>query len=232
MKKSKAIADRSRTLITYHSPKSIVSEAFRTLRTNIQFASVDQEIKTILLTSTGQGEGKSTTAANLAVVMAQAGHRVLLIDADMRKPTSHLFFRVPNRNGLSNLLARQDNLQDVVKTTLVENLHLITSGPIPPNPSELLGSSRMSEIITSLKKEYDYILFDTPPIVAVTDAQVLANKVDGVLLVIYSGKTNREMAVKAMNLLDHVHARILGTVLNHRKIEADSQYYYYYYGHK
>jgi protein-tyrosine kinase len=120
----------------------------------------------------------------------------------------------------------------VVKTTFVENLHLITSGPIPPNPSELLGSSRMNEIITSLKEEYDYILIDTPPVVAVTDAQVLANKVDGVLLVIYSGKTNREMAVKAKNLLENVHARILGTVLNHRKIDDDSQYYYYYYGNK
>lgn len=223
--------ERRRSLITHEDPKSPISEAFRTLRTNIQFASVDQEIESLMVTSTGPAEGKSTIAANLATVMAQSGKKTLLIDADLRKPTVNHTFRFLNNEGLTQVLTGQASLEQVVKTnTDVDNLDILTSGPIPPNPAELLGSKAMSRMLEEVKSHYHLVLFDTPPVIAVTDAQVLASQVDGVLLVISSGKTNREMAVRAKELLEQVQANILGCVLNNRKMKADSQYYYYYGG--
>ncbi len=223
--------ERRRSLITHEDPKSPISEAFRTLRTNIQFASVDQEIESLMVTSTGPAEGKSTIAANLATVMAQSGKKTLLIDADLRKPTVNHTFRFLNNEGLTQVLTGQASLEQVVKTnTDVDNLDILTSGPIPPNPAELLGSRAMSRLLEEAKSHYHLVLFDTPPVIAVTDAQVLASQVDGVLLVISSGKTNREMAVRAKELLEQVQANILGCVLNNRKMKAGSQYYYYYGG--
>ncbi|APH03451.1 CpsD/CapB family tyrosine-protein kinase [Bacillus weihaiensis] len=220
---------QNRSLISMTSPKSPIAEQFRTIRTNIQFSSIDQELQTIIVTSSGPAEGKSTTTANLAVVFAQQGKRVLLIDSDLRKPTVHYTFRLENHVGLSNVLTRQSTLQEAVKETAQEKLWVLSSGPIPPNPSELLGSKGMQVLLEQAKEEYDVIILDTPPVLAVTDAQVLSNIADGVVLVVSSGKTETESAKKAKELLDSAKAKILGVVLNNKKAE-DSQYYYYYGG--
>ncbi|WP_279381937.1 CpsD/CapB family tyrosine-protein kinase [Metabacillus bambusae] len=220
---------QNRSLISMTNPKSPIAEQFRTIRTNIQFSNVDEEIQTMIVTSSGPGEGKSTTTANLAVVFSQQGKRVLMIDADLRKPTVHYTFRTENHIGLSNVLTRQTTLEEAVQTTAQENLWLLTSGPIPPNPSELLGSKGMQNLLEKAKDEYDLIIFDTPPVLAVTDAQVLSNLADGVVLVVSSGKTETDAAKKAKELLDSAKAKILGVVLNNKKQE-ESHYYYYYGG--
>jgi capsular exopolysaccharide synthesis family protein len=217
-----------RSLITHHNPKSPISEQYRTIRTNIQFASVDKDFRTLMVTSSGPGEGKSTTVANLAVVLAQQGKRVLLIDADLRKPTVHYTFKVSNIYGVTNVLTRQTALNEAVVSTKIPDLDVLPSGPIPPNPSELIHSRAMDHLIEEAKGMYDYVLFDTPPVLAVTDGQLLSNKVDGVILVVSSGKTEIEAAVKSKELLEHAQAKLLGTVLNAK--EANSQSYYYYYG--
>jgi capsular exopolysaccharide synthesis family protein len=220
---------QNRSLISMTNPKSPIAEQFRTIRTNIQFSNVDEELQTMIVTSSGPGEGKSTTTANLAVVFAQQGKRVLLVDADLRKPTAHYTFRTENHVGLSNVLTRQATLDEAVKTTDQDNLWVLTSGPIPPNPSELLGSKGMLMLLEKAKDEYDVIILDSPPVLAVTDAQVLSNLTDGVVLVVSSGKTEIESAKKAKELLDSAKAKILGVVLNNKKVQ-DSQYYYYYVG--
>lgn len=217
-----------RHLITQLNPFSPISEQYRTVRTNLDFASVDEELHSILVTSSGPSEGKSLTAANLAVAFAQQEKKVLLIDADLRKPTVHYTFQVNNLKGLSGLLVSDQPIEDVITKTDIENLDLITSGPLPPNPSELLGSKRMKTILSELKELYDVILFDTPPVLAVTDAQVLTNIVDGTILVIRSKQTEREGAMKAKELLAQSHAKLLGVVLN--DVEKTKKNYYYYYG--
>ncbi len=181
----------------------------------------------ISVTSAGPMEGKSTTAANLAVAYAQANKQVLLMDADLRKPTLHHTFEKSNRIGLSNLLANQYGIHEVVKDTHIENLSVITSGPIPPNPAEMLASKRMVSLLVELKDRFDMIIIDTPPALAVTDAQVIASICDGVLLVIDCGKVKRDLALKVKANLEHVKARILGVVLNN-KSRKDAGYYYYY----
>jgi capsular exopolysaccharide synthesis family protein len=221
---------RARPLIVDVNPKSPISEAYRVLRTNIEFSSIDQEIRVLMVTSTQPGEGKTTTSANLAVAYAQAGKRVLVVDCDLRKPTLHLLFNVSNRTGFTNTIVQQLPVADAVKETSIENLSVLTSGPIPPNPSEMLGSERMNELLTELKANYDIIVIDTPPAVAVADAQVVATKVDGVVLVINSGQVKRELAMKVKASLDHVKARIIGVVLNNVDRKEEGSYYYYYYG--
>jgi capsular exopolysaccharide synthesis family protein len=216
-----------RSLITHNNPKSPISEQYRTIRTNIQFASVDKEFKTLMVTSSGPGEGKSTTAANLAVVLAQQGKRILLIDGDLRKPTVHYTFKVSNIYGVTNVLTRQMPLKDTVVKTKIPDLDVLPSGPVPPNPSELIDSKSMNNLIEEAKVMYDYVLFDTPPVLAVTDGQLLSNKVDGVILVISSGKTEIEAAVKARDLLVHAKAKLIGTVLNAKDTGKDNYYYYY-----
>lgn len=220
---------QNRSLISMTAPKSPIAEQFRTIRTNIQFSSVDEEVQTMIVTSSGPAEGKSTTTANLAVVFAQQGKRVLLIDSDLRKPTVHYTFRTENHIGLSNVLTRQATLEEAVTVTAQEKLWVLPSGPIPPNPSELLGSKGMQALLDQAKDEYDVIILDTPPVLAVTDAQVLANLADGVVLVVSSGKTEIDAAKKAKELLVSAKAKILGVVLNNKKVQ-DSQYYYYYGG--
>jgi capsular exopolysaccharide synthesis family protein len=216
-----------RSLITHNNPKSPISEQYRTIRTNIQFASIDKELKTLMVTSSGAGEGKSTTVANLAVVMAQQGKRVLLIDGDLRKPTVHYTFKVSNIYGLTNVLTRQTKLQDAIVSTKIPNVDVLPSGPVPPNPSEIIDSKSMNHLIEEASAMYDYVLFDTPPIMAVTDAQLLAHRVDGVILVVSSGKTEIEGAVKAKELLNHANAKIIGTVLNAKEMRNENYYYYY-----
>ncbi len=225
--KKQGLMAHSRTLITHTSSRSPVSEQYKTIRTNIQFSSLDHQIRSIVVTSSGPAEGKSTTVANLAVVFAQQGKKVLLIDGDMRKPTVHYTFQLTNLIGLTNVLSKQTEFTNAVKKTDVENLSVLVTGPIPPNPAELLGSQAMDSLMEELYNVYDVILLDTPPVLAVTDAQILANKCDGTILVVNSGRTQVDAAVKAKDLLETVNAKLLGVVLNQKKT-SDSNYYYYY----
>lgn len=228
-KKNKIIQAAARKLIARANPKSIVSEQFRTLRTNINFSTPDHELRTLLFTSASPGEGKSTVAANTAVVFAQEGKRVLLIDADMRKPTVHYTFHMTNTLGLSNLLTRQATLFEATKISDIDNLDVITCGPIPPNPAELLGSKTMDKILEEMKENYDIIIFDAPPVLSVTDGQILSNKCEGTILVLSAGQTEKESILKAKEALVSAQATILGTVLNNFELGKD-HYYYQYYG--
>ena len=215
-------------LITLVDPTSPASEQYRTIRTNLQFASsVDRRLQTMVITSSGPGEGKSTTSANLAIVFAKAGQRVLLVDADMRKPTVYKTFQLNNNIGLSTLLSTNDSAMEATQPTMVENLSVLPSGPKPPNPSELLGSQRMNQVTNELKQFFDIIIFDMPPVVTVTDAQIMASKVDGTLLVIRENVTNKESLTKAKELLTLVNAHVLGTVYNGATHTKDQGYYYY-----
>jgi len=216
-----------RRLLAHNSPKDPVAEQYRTIRTNIQFSNVDQDIKTIVITSSGAEEGKSTTASNLATVYAQQGLKVLLIDADLRKPTGHYTFRLENHIGLTNVLTRQSTLAQAVQESEIPHLSVLTSGPIPPNPSELLASAQMAELLKEMKEQFDMVIFDTPPILAVADAQILANQVDGTILVVSSGKTEKDAALKSKELLSNAQGKLLGVVLNNRKVEEGNYYYYY-----
>jgi len=229
-KKKQTFARTMRSLITKTNPKSPISEQYRTIRTNILFSVVDRPLRSLMVTSSAPAEGKSTTAANLAVVFAQQGKKVLLVDADLRKPTVHYTFRKDNHVGLTNVLTKQAPFQTAVKETDVDNLFVLTSGPIPPNPAELLGSSAMEELLAEAYKQFDLVLFDTPPVLAVTDAQILANQCDGTILVVRSGKTEIEAAQKAKELLINAKGKLLGVVLNQKKQKESS--YYYYYGNK
>ena len=220
-----------RRLIVHDQPKSPIAEAYRTLRTNIQYARVDGELKVLLFTSAGPGEGKSTVAANSAVALAQAGHRVVLVDCDLRKPVQHHVFKL-NKKGLTNCLVGESPVLDLLQDTEVPNLRVLTSGPIPPNPAELLGSSRMDAALAALKEVVDYLVLDCPPVIAVTDACVLARKSDGVFLVLDADQVRPEMAQKAKELLVNAQATIAGVILNRAEIESEHSYYYYYYGHR
>lgn len=225
--KRKQFQQQNRSLVTMMNPRSPISEQYRTIRTNIQFSTVDEDVQTILITSSGPAEGKSTTANNIAVVFAQQGKRVLLVDSDLRKPTAHYSFRMDNTIGLTNVLTRQEKLENAVRETDQEELFVLTSGPIPPNPAELLGSKAMDHLLREAKHLFDIIIFDTPPVLAVTDASVLANKTDGVVLVVSSGKTENDSALKAKELLMNAKAKLLGVVLNKKKTTNSSYYYYY-----
>jgi capsular exopolysaccharide synthesis family protein len=219
--------EKRNELITVSEPRSPISEAYRTLRTNLEFAGLDRALKTIAVTSAGVGEGKSSTLANLAVVSAQAGRKVIVVDADLRRPTIHQLFGLKNDTGLTTAMmsgTAQPTLP--LQATAIEGLSVLTSGPLPPNPAELMGSRRMDEIVVSLVEEADQVFFDTPPVVAVTDAAVLATKVDGVLLVISAGKTRRELARLAVQRLQQINARLVGTVLTNVPLGTGFQGYY------
>lgn len=213
-------------LIAQTNPKSPITEQYRLIRTNIQFSSVDKEIKTIMVTSAEPNDGKSTTAANLAIVLAQEEKKVLLVDADLRKPSIHYAFNLSNIHGLTSVLTKKIELRKTILNSNVSNLDILTSGPMPPNPSELLNSKAIEKAINELKDIYDYIIFDTPPVLVVTDSQIVANKCDGVIMVVASGKTNKQSAVKAKELLVKAKTSLLGVVLN--GVETDNNNYYYY----
>ncbi|MBM7573514.1 CpsD/CapB family tyrosine-protein kinase [Aquibacillus albus] len=226
MLKRKQSSDGITTLIARSNPKSVIAEQYRTIRTNIQFASIDRNTKTIMVTSPGPGEGKTMTAANLAVVFAQQGKKVLIVDADMRKPALHLRFRKTNEQGLSNILAGNQTLQESVYETGMNQLDLLTCGPIPPNPSELLGSKAMEEFIEEAKENYDLVIFDTSPVLAVSDAQVLGGFCEGTILVLRSKFTEYRATQKTIDLLKSVNTKLLGTILNDRE-KKNSNFYYY-----
>lgn len=219
-------------LVTHFDPKSPVSEAYRTLRTNIQFKNKKNKQIVSLITSSAPKEGKSTTVANLAITMAQLGSKTILIDTDLRRPVIHSIFNMRKENGATNYLIGKATVDEIIKPTFVDNLSIITSGPLPPNPSELLGSDAMKELITMLRDKYDAILFDSPPVIAVTDAAILSTMVDGVVLVIKAHQTQREAIKRAKGLLDTAESNIFGSLLNSVNIERTyGTYYYYYYYH-
>lgn len=216
-------------LITLRNPLSPIAEAYRTLRTNIQFSSFDIKVKVVCITSTAPGDGKSTVAANLAVVTAESGKRTLLIDCDQRKARLHKVFSLSNLVGLSNLLANEVDFDNAVQKTVIPNLSVITAGTKPPNPSELLSSEKMRDFVGSLREVYDFVIIDLPPLLAVTDAQLLAGYTDGYLLVVASGETDRAAAAKAKDLLEKVNAKILGAVIT--KVDMSDRGFYEYYYH-
>ena len=207
------------------APKSIDAEAYRSLRSNIEYSSFDDEYRVIVVTSSVPGEGKSTTAGNLAIALAQSGNSVLLVDCDMRKPSIHKKFKISNAAGTAELLLRKKLFEEVANK-YNENLTIITAGKIPPNPSEMLASRAMTAFIEETKKEFKYIILDTPPLQAVTDAQVLSTKADGVLLVVRAGSTKREMVLNSVDLIKKVQGKVIGTVLNGVENKKNNYYYY------
>ena len=218
---------KNRKLLSNLPTKSLISEQYRTIRTNIQFSSPDIDIRSIMISSSSPEEGKSTTAANLAIVFAQQGKKVLLIDTDLRKPTVHYSFNRINVVGVTNILVNRLPLNEAIEPTDFENLYVLTSGPIPPNPSELLASEAMKQLMNVLYREYELLIFDTPPLLAVTDAQILANLCDASILVISSGKTEFNEVKKSKGLLESASSKFLGVVLNNRKMKKHSSYYIY-----
>ena len=219
-------------LVTQNDPKNPAAEAYRVIRTGIQFAQAGKELQTIALTSCTPNEGKSTTSANLAVVLTQAGKSVLLIDCDMRNPTVHKNFNLSNKVGLSSCISMGTALSDAVQKTSIEGLYALTGGVIPPNPSELLGSEQMKNVLQRAKEQYDYVLIDTPPVMPVTDALIVSRFVDGMILVIASAEVKVEMARDVKNQLVNAGVNILGVVLNKVRSEHHGYGYgyYYYYG--
>lgn len=214
-------------LVTVTDPLSPVSEAYRALRVNLQFAALDRELYTLLIASPGPGEGKSTTLANLAVTMAQVEQQVLMVDCDLRRPQLHALFGLDNDAGLTNMLIDDQALKSPpLQETGIAGLRLLPSGTLPTRPADLLGSKRMERVIARLREEADILLFDAPPIMVATDAAILATKVDGVLLVFSAGETKRDHARRAIERLEKVRAHILGAVLNNAPLDETLRSYY------
>ena len=216
-------------LILHSNPKSPVSEAYRVLRTNIQYSSVDKPIKSVVVTSSGPGEGKTTTVTNMAIAFAQSGAKVLLIDGDLRKPRIHKIFGIASGKGLSNLLITKAELDNYVNQTDIPNLYVLPCGTIPPNPSELLSSNAMRQFMEDICSRYDMVFIDAPPVGAVTDAAVLSTICDGVVIVAASGVVEDYALLRAKELLNNVNANIIGVVLNRIKKSSSASYHYYYY---
>src|SRR5258706_763088 len=205
-------------LVTLTDPRSPAAEAFRSLRTNLMFSSLERPLTTLLVTSTAADEGKSTTLANLAVTLAQGGRKTIMVDCDLRRPHLHEIFGVPAEPGLSNMMQNNQERPTLVATS-VEGLSLLPAGAPPANPADLLGSRQMEGIIANLKTRADIVLFDAPPVMAVTDAALLASKLDSALLVVSAGQTRREHALQAKALLERIHVHIVGTVLTNASVD-------------
>ncbi|HEL1619672.1 TPA: CpsD/CapB family tyrosine-protein kinase [Streptococcus suis] len=215
-------------LYTYVEPESQNSERIRMLRTNLEFIQVNDSLKTIAVTSSIPGEGKSTVAANLAVSLTATGKNVLLVDADLRRPTVHKTLRVSRFPGISDLILNPNlPAEDVVYYKEDISLFVMPAGELPPNPSELLASQNMKKIMEELEKHFDYIIYDVPPINSVTDPQIIASRVDGVILVVRSGYVQKDEVRRSRTALENVEARILGCVLNDVPMDQDDKYYYY-----
>lgn len=219
-------------LIVKNEPKSPVSEAYRSIRTNLQYANVDKNFKTVLMTSATAGEGKTTTLCNVAATMADAGNRILIVDCDFRKPRIHKFFDLSNQTGVTDILLNNLDYSQYTQKIGSDNIWVITSGHIPKNPSEILLSTAMKKFVAKIKEDFDYVFFDTPPVIPVTDAVIMSTYIDGVVLVCSSGTLNIDMAKKARGSLEKVGANILGAVLNKVPVNAKKYEYYYYYHDK
>jgi non-specific protein-tyrosine kinase len=222
--------DKQDGIITIDDPQSPVAEAYRTLRTGIQFAGVDHPIRSLVITSAGPSEGKTTTAANLAAVMAQAGKKVVLIDADLRKPAQHKIWRASNTVGLTGALLMDeisDNLDYLLTPTQLENLWLLTSGQLPHNPSELLGSHKLKQLTEQLLQSHDFLIFDSPPALAVTDPVILSREMDGIIIVVDAGTTREPSLIHVLSEMEKVKANVLGIVLNRYRHQSAFGYYYY-----
>ena len=219
-------------LYTYNNPKSHIAEAYRILRTNIEFSNIDKNIKTILVTSAQQNEGKSTSISNLASTFASLENKkVLIIDCDLRNPSVHKMFNVSNISGLTDVLTGQKDIEKCIEKTKVKNLDILKAGKIPPNPSEILQSKKMRNFMEVIKEYYDYIFIDSPPVGIVTDASILAQYADGTILLVAANEADIEAVKVAKERLEGVNANILGAILN--KFEANENsygYYNYYYG--
>ena len=217
-------------ILSYKEPKSVIAEQYRNIRTSIQYSNLDKKLKTILVTSSTKNEGKTITTTNLAVNFAAIDKKkVLIIDCDLRNPSIHKEFGITNVGGLTDLLIEKNNIENYIKTTEIDNLHVLTAGVIPPNPSEILASKLMKDLLNDLKEIYDYIFIDTPPIGIVMDAGTLANKVDASILVVKSNGVEFKQLEETKRKLDAVNANIIGVVLNAYKSEKDNNYYYAYY---
>ena len=208
-------------------PRSVEAEAYRTLRTNIQYSSIDKEIKSIVVTSACPMEGKSTVSGNLALSFAQNGKKVIIVDCDLRKPSIHRKFNISNLCGLSEVMIGKETLGNAIQK-YKSNLHILPSGKIPPNPSEMINSTTMSNLLEELKVEYDIVIIDSSPLEAVTDGQILSTKADGTILVLKAGVSKIESVKEAKNLLNKVGANIIGLVIN--QISKSKKNYDYYYG--
>ena len=221
----------NQVLIVKNKPKSHISEAYRTLRTNIKFSSLDKPLNTIMVTSAVPQEGKTTNTVNSALTIAESGKKVIIVDADLRVPLIHKVFNSDSKPGITNVLVDNKKLSEVIKKAdeINSNLYYITSGPIPPNPSELLGSEKMKTVIEELKKQADTLIFDSAPVIGFADSLVLANQVDGVVLILNAGIVTRDAAKQAKILLEKARAKILGVVLNKVDIKREGYYYYYHY---
>ncbi|MBT3750860.1 MAG: polysaccharide biosynthesis tyrosine autokinase [Bacteroidetes bacterium] len=225
-------ADFRRRLITYEDPKSPISEGYRSLRTNIMYSSAKQKIKSMIVSSPQPGEGKSTTVANLAIAFAQLRKRTLLIDADLRKPVQHNVFDQPRGPGLSEyLIGEVESFDSIIHGTKIENLFMVTAGGLPPNPSELLGSERMSELVDKLEQEWDMVLFDSPPIVAVTDSSMISAEIDALIMVVKAGQTDRTAVSRALDTIANVKSPLIGAILNGANPETLAGKYSYYYSY-
>lgn len=223
-------------LVALRHPRSPASEAYRLLRTNLHFAGLGSRVRVLLVTSPGAAEGKSTTVANLGVTLAQAGRRVVVVDADLRRPRMHGLFGVTAARGLTHLLVGEDcveaALEGTVRPTALPGLSVLPCGPIPPNPAELLGGARCDQVLAALRERFDLVLVDSPPVLAVTDALLLARRADGVVMVLRQGETPRAAAREAREALERAGGRVLGAVLNGVRPEGGEYryYYHYYYG--
>lgn len=225
-------ASLNEKLISSQDLFSPITEAYRQIRTNIQFTAIDQPARSIMVTSANPGEGKSTMTANFGIIMAQANLRTIVVDADLRRPSLHKMFQVPNLGGLTDLLSSDSmDIDSQLKDTGIENLKIITSGPLPPNPSEILGSQRMMQLLQRLERIADIIIVDTPPILAVTDALVLSKRVDGVVMVVKAKHTRRDSLRESLARLNQVGAKLLGGVLNGMSSKSKGNYYHQYYTH-
>ncbi len=213
------------SLVTITDPRSPAAEAYRTLRTNLSFYSLDQPIHTLVVTSPAAGEGKSTAIANLAVTMAQSGRHTILVDCDLRRPSLHELFGLPMAPGLTNL-ALEEVAEPPLQATGIDNLWLLSSGPTPPNPADLLGGRRMDELLAKLAAQADIVLLDAPPVVAAADAAILGAKANGVLLIIQAGRTRRDQSERARELLEQAKARIVGVALTNAPRESGAAEYY------
>ena len=212
-------------LITLTDPRSAAAEAFRTLRTNLMFSSLDRALTTIVVTAPAEADDKTSVGANLAIAFAQAGNKTILVDADLRKPSLHTLWGASNERGLTTMMAEDAALSTPpLQTTEVPNLLLLPTGPLPPIPADLLSNQRMNEVIGVLKARASYVLFDSPPVLAATDAALLGAKVDGVLLVVQAGHSRRDQVAQARQALERVHVRLLGAILTNAPKERGAYY--------